>query len=63
VKTLAQIIAAFPNAQLFNSPTTGSVRLVAGFGAGSWDNFVGNVDKFVIRQNGNLATYNFEQVP
>jgi hypothetical protein len=63
VKPLSTIIAAFPNAVIHNSPTTGSVRLVAGFGAGSWDNYVGNVDRFLIRQNGALVTYNFEQVP
>ena len=63
VKPLSAIIAAFPNAVIHNSPTAGSLRLVAGFGAGAWDNFVGNADAFVIKQNGNQATYNFEQVP
>jgi hypothetical protein len=63
VKPLSTIIAAFPNARIFNSPTTGSVRLVAGFGAGSWDNFVGNVDAFNIRHGLSLITYNFDDVP
>jgi hypothetical protein len=32
------------------------VRIVTGFGAGAWDNFVGNADNFSI----NGKTFNFE---
>lgn len=60
VKPLSAIIAAFPNATIVNSSSGGGVRIVAGFGAGAWDNFVGNADAFTIGVNGCNTTYNFE---
>ncbi|HYO99382.1 MAG TPA: Calx-beta domain-containing protein [Pyrinomonadaceae bacterium] len=62
VKPLSAIIAAFPNARILNS-SAGNIRVVAGFGAGSWDNFVGNVDKVTIGVNALNTTYDFEPLP
>jgi hypothetical protein len=56
VKSLDDIIAAEPDATIVGS----GVRLVAGFGAGAWDNFVGNVDAVSIGVSGATTTYNFE---
>jgi hypothetical protein len=59
--TLATYIAANPTATIVNAPTgAGGVRILAGFGAGAWDNFVGNVDAFTIGVSGNSTTYDFE---
>ena len=68
VKPLSAIIAAYPNATIVNSGTdglsgAGGVRIVAGFGAGAWDNFVGNADKFIIGVNGDTTTYDFDPGP
>jgi CSLREA domain-containing protein len=63
VEPLDNFNAAFPAARINNSATTGSVRLVAGFGAGSWDNFVGNVDNFQISINAAKTIYDFEPLP
>jgi hypothetical protein len=63
VKPLSDIVAAFPNARIHNSATSGSLRLVAGFGAGSWDNFVGNVDNVTVAVGLASATYDFEPLP
>jgi hypothetical protein len=63
VKPLSTIIAAFPNARLDNSAATGSLRLVAGFGAGSWDNFVGNVDDVTVGVSTFNTRYDFDPVP
>lgn len=60
VKPLSDIIAAEPAATIVNSGASGGVRIVAGFGAGAWDNFIGNVDDFVIGVNGCNTTFNFE---
>jgi hypothetical protein len=58
VKTLAQYLAVEPDAALASgtSDASGAVRIVAGFGAGAWDNFVGNADAFRI----NDTIYNFD---
>jgi len=57
LKTLATYISENPDAEIVNtSATEGGVRLVAGGGAGAWDNFVGNVDAFRI----NDTVYNFD---
>jgi uncharacterized repeat protein (TIGR01451 family) len=68
VKPLRELMAARPNAKIVNSATgAGGVRIVAGGGAGAWDNFVGNVDKFRIgvgedsEGSPNTTTYDFEQ--
>lgn len=61
VQPLSNYIAANPNATILNSTTgKGGVRIVAGFGAPSWNNFVGNVDNFRIGVNNVETIYNFE---
>jgi hypothetical protein len=60
VKSLSTIIAAEPNATIVNSGTAGGVRIVAGFGAGAWDNFIGNADAFTIGISNCNTTFNFE---
>jgi hypothetical protein len=60
VKPLSAIIAAHPNAAIASG---NAITLEAGFGAGSWDNFVGNADAFKIAGNGNSVTYDFENPP
>jgi hypothetical protein len=56
-----------PNARIVNSASgAGGVRIVAGGGAGTWDNFVGNVDAFRIgvgadpEGDPNITIYDFE---
>lgn len=64
VISLATYIAAFPNATIVNSSNgLGGVRIVAGFGAPAWNNFVGNVDNVTIGVNGNNTTFDFELQP
>ena len=61
VKPLSAIVAAQPNATIVNAVTgNGGVRIVAGFGAGSWDNFIGNADAFTIGVSSCDTTFNFE---
>ena len=61
VQPLSNYVSSNPSAVIRNSGSgKGGVRLVAGFGAGSWDNFVGNVDNFTIGVSGNNTTYDFE---
>ena len=63
VKPLSAITALHPNAVIHNSTTgsaPGGVRIVAGFGAGAWDNFIGNVDNFTINYSSNNTTYDFD---
>ena len=61
VKSIGDYLAAEPNATIVNNATgRGGVRLVAGFGAGAWDNFIGNVDNFRIGVNNTETVYNFE---
>ena len=62
VEPLDNFITAFPNARL-NVAASGSLRLVAGFGAGSWDNFVGNVDNVTVGVSTANTTYDFEPLP
>ncbi|HEX3558567.1 MAG TPA: hypothetical protein VHU19_05160 [Pyrinomonadaceae bacterium] len=55
--TLRRYRQEHPNARIVNSSTgDGGVRIVVGFGAGSWDNFVGNVDNFRIGVGADLDT-------
>ena len=66
VKPLSVIIAAHPNAMIINQSGltgAGGVRIVAGFGAGAWDNFVGNADAFSIGVLGDTTTYDFDPGP
>ena len=62
VLPLDNFITANPNARL-NVAASGSLRLVAGFGAGAWDNFVGNVDNVKVGVNAANTTYDFEPLP
>jgi len=50
------------NAVIANSSPSGlgGVRLVTGFGAGAWDNFIGSADAFSIGVSGTTTTYDFE---
>jgi uncharacterized repeat protein (TIGR01451 family) len=59
--TLKRYREEHPNARIVNSSTgLGGVRIVTGFGAGAWDNFIGNVDEFVIGVGPDETTYDFE---
>jgi hypothetical protein len=61
--TLDTYVAAHPTARIENTSTgLGGLRVVAGFGAGAWDNFVGNVDNVTIKvgPTGTPTTYDFE---
>jgi uncharacterized repeat protein (TIGR01451 family) len=60
--TLSTYIAAHPNATIVNSSGgLGGLRIVAGLGAGAWDNFLGAADNVSIdTTTTSLVTYNFE---
>ncbi|HEX6375578.1 MAG TPA: hypothetical protein VFZ91_07635 [Allosphingosinicella sp.] len=58
VKSLDEILAAYPNATVGFSEL-GAIRFVAGFGAGAWDNFVGTLDDVVIGVGGIDTTFAF----
>ena len=59
VFTLADFAAANPNL------TIDAIRLVAGGGAGAWDNFIGNADNLTFATADKSMTFNFdpESVP
>lgn len=57
--TLETYVAANPTATLVNQSAGGGIRFVAGFGAGAWDNFIGNIDAVVIGTS-HTTTYDFE---
>ena len=57
--TLADYLAAFPNATIVNSGSGGGVHLVVGF-ASATDKFDGNVDAFRIATSSSDTTYDFE---
>jgi hypothetical protein len=61
-KPLRTITAAQPSARIVNSSPSGlgGVRLVTGFGAGAWDNYIGNADAFRIGVGANDTLYNFD---
>jgi hypothetical protein len=59
VRPLADFIALNPTAQIMNPSGTGGVRFTAGFGAPTWDNYVGNIDAFTIGVSGNDTTFDF----
>lgn len=62
VKTLAQYLAAEPDATIVNDGALGGVRLATGDGGpADWGNFIGNADAFSIA-NGAATVYNFELV-
>ncbi|HEX5706040.1 MAG TPA: hypothetical protein VFX96_02010 [Pyrinomonadaceae bacterium] len=60
--SLRTLSAALPTAQIANSSPSGlgGVRLVTGFGAGAWDDFIGNADAFRIGVGANDTVYNFD---
>jgi hypothetical protein len=60
--SLRTLSAALPTGRIANSSPSGlgGVRIVAGFGAGAWDNFIGNVDAFRIGVGANDTLYNFD---
>lgn len=59
--TLADYIDDYPNARIVNSSSgAGGIRLVAGFGSSSWNNFVGYADAFSIGVDGSTTRYDFE---
>jgi hypothetical protein len=61
VNTIAAYLALHPNATIVpNNLNLGGVRLTAGLGAPSWDNFVGNADALAIGVNGTVYIYDFE---
>lgn len=59
VKSLAQYLAAQPDARLATT-TAGALRVVAGFGAGAWDGFVGNADALTVGVAASSTTFDFE---
>jgi FG-GAP-like repeat/FG-GAP repeat len=64
VQLLSAYVSANPSAKIMNNNAGGGgVRLVAGFGAGAWDNFVGNVDAVSIRIGTSCTSYNFDPRP
>jgi len=62
VVPLSDILDVEPDARLTGS-NGGGVRIVAGFGAGAWDNFIGNADAFAISFVSPVTTYDFEPIP
>ncbi|HEY9282882.1 MAG TPA: hypothetical protein VIP46_05460, partial [Pyrinomonadaceae bacterium] len=60
--SLRTLSAALPTGVIANSSPSGlgGVRLVTGFGAGAWDNYVGNADAFRIGVGANDTVYNFD---
>ncbi|HYP54284.1 MAG TPA: hypothetical protein VEQ42_12120, partial [Pyrinomonadaceae bacterium] len=60
--SLRTLSAALPTGVIANSSPSGlgGVRLVTGFGAGAWDNFIGNADAFRIGVGANDTLYNFD---
>ena len=64
VRSLSHYVTFFPNATIVNTASgLGGLRLVAGFGAGAWNNFVGNIDNVTVGVGGTSTTYNFELAP
>ena len=63
--TLATYAAANPNARIVNtSGGLGGLRIVAGLGAGAWDDFLGAADNVTIDTAATTpVTYNFEPDP
>jgi uncharacterized repeat protein (TIGR01451 family) len=64
VKPLATILAAQPDARLVTGASGGSFRVVAGFGAGAWDDFIGYVDELRVAIEPQAdTTYDFDPEP
>ena len=58
--TIATYTAAHPQAVIRNSAAGGGLRVVAGFGAGAWDDFVGSADSVKVGVSGSETAYDFE---
>lgn len=58
--TLADYIAANPNAEISTSSTMGGIRVATGCGGSGWANFIGNVDNVVIGVDSNETFFDFE---
>ena len=65
VKPLATILAAAdPDGNgIITVSASGNIRIVTGFGAPAWNNFVGNADAFSITVAGNNTLFDFEPQP
>lgn len=62
--SLGAILAAQPNARIVASGSgAGGIRFVAGFAAGAFDNYIGNVDNVTIGSTAPATTYDFEFEP
>jgi hypothetical protein len=59
--TLKSYRAAHPDARIVNPPNSGGVQLVAGGGAGEWENFAGSVGEFNIGVADSNTSYRFQQ--
>lgn len=57
--TLANYLVLHPNARIVNTVDGGGLRIVAGFGAPDWNNFVGNVDSLSIGDSDTTIIYEF----
>ncbi|HEX8181042.1 MAG TPA: thrombospondin type 3 repeat-containing protein [Pyrinomonadaceae bacterium] len=58
--TLRRYREEHPDARIVNSGTLGGVRIVTGFGAPAWNNFIGNADAFNIGVGPNTTTFDFD---
>jgi large repetitive protein len=64
VKPLSDILLAQPDARLVTGASGGSFRVVAGFGSGAWDDFIGYVDELrVALEPVDDTTYDFDPDP
>jgi len=62
--TISSYIGSHPETRIVHSLSgAGGVRIAAGYGAGAWDNFVGNVDSFTIGVGAAVTTFDFEPSP
>jgi hypothetical protein len=61
--SIAVYLASFPNATIIEDNTIGSFRIDTGNGAGSWDNFIGNVDDLEVAVGGVCWVFDFEPTP
>ena len=61
VGTLAAYIAAHPGTKVIHhTDGSGGTRLIAGYGAGAWDGFVGNADAFEVGILGDVITFDLD---
>lgn len=64
VKPLSTILLAKPDARLVEGASGGSFRVVAGFGAGAWSDFIGYADELrVALEPAQDTTYDFDPDP